>query len=212
MPDPGFAEAESVKRQVGSIVRDPMLNLHCLLPGTRANGPGERVGLWFQGCSRGCAGCINREMQEHAPRIRKPVSAVVMEILEAGAANPGIEGVSISGGEPLEQAEGLLALLTGLRAASGLSVLVFSGFRLEEIRRMRLGREILAKIDVLIDGPYEADNHLGRGLRGSSNQRIHCLTDRYTEAEVEATPEAEIRIGPDGTIQVSGVDPVSAFA
>ena len=61
---------------------------------------------------------------------------------------------------------------------------------------------------MLIDGRYVASERLATGLRGSANQRIHLLTERYTLAEVEATPVAEIRIAPDGSVVLTGVDPL----
>jgi anaerobic ribonucleoside-triphosphate reductase activating protein len=119
-----------------------------------------------------------------------------------------LEGVTISGGEPFEQPEGLHALLSAIRRGSGLSILVFSGFTVEEIAARPLGPETLALIDVLIDGRYVAGERLGRGLRGSANQRIQLLSQRYTLAEVEATPDGEVRIGPDGSLVISGVAPL----
>jgi hypothetical protein len=61
---------------------------------------------------------------------------------------------------------------------------------------------------VLIDGRYVAPIHAGRRLRGSDNQRIWCLTDRYTIADVEATPATEIAIAADGSVRLTGVSPL----
>jgi anaerobic ribonucleoside-triphosphate reductase activating protein len=67
---------------------------------------------------------------------------------------------------------------------------------------------VLARLDVLIDGRYVSTERLASGLRGSANQRIRLLTDRYTLADVEATPVAEIRIGPTGDVVLTGVNPL----
>jgi hypothetical protein len=67
---------------------------------------------------------------------------------------------------------------------------------------------VLAQLDVLIDGRYVSTERLATGLRGSANQRIQLLTDRYTLAQVEATPVAEIRIGPTGELALTGVNPL----
>ena len=67
---------------------------------------------------------------------------------------------------------------------------------------------LLAHLDVLVDGRYVAGDRLGDGLRGSANQQLHVLTRRHTLAEVEATPTAEVRIAPDGTLVLTGVDPL----
>ncbi|HUH04502.1 MAG TPA: 4Fe-4S cluster-binding domain-containing protein, partial [Kofleriaceae bacterium] len=127
---------------------------------------------------------------------------------ELRALGDAIEGVSISGGEPFEQPDGLLELLRRVRAETALSVLVFSGFTLEELATRPLAPAVLEHIDVLIDGRYQAPQRLARGLRGSHNQRIQLLTDRYTLAAVEATPVAEIRIDARGNVTATGVDPL----
>jgi len=67
---------------------------------------------------------------------------------------------------------------------------------------------VLALLDVLIDGRYVASDRLATGLRGSANQRIQLLTPRYTRADVEDTPVAEIRIGPTGEVILTGVNPL----
>jgi anaerobic ribonucleoside-triphosphate reductase activating protein len=90
----------------------------------------------------------------------------------------------------------------------GLSTLAFSGYTIDEIRARVGGPDVLARLDVLIDGRYLAADRLASGLRGSANQRIQLLTPRYSRADVEATPVAEIRIGPTGDVILTGVDPL----
>lgn len=174
--------------------------VHATLPRSRANGPGARFVVWLQGCSLGCPGCFNPTTHDAAAGEAVDVDALLAQITDE-------DGVTLSGGEPLEQPEAALALLRGARAR-GLSTLMFSGFTLDEARARPLGPEVLAELDVLIDGRYEARARLATGLRGSSNQRIHLLTSRHTLAEVEATPVAEIRIDPSGAITMTGVAPV----
>ena len=78
--------------------------------------------------------------------------------------------MSLSGGEPLQQAAACVALLDAARAR-GLSTLAFSGYTLDEIRALPHGPDVLARLDVLIDGRYESTARLATGLRGSANQR-----------------------------------------
>ncbi|HWN69790.1 MAG TPA: 4Fe-4S single cluster domain-containing protein [Haliangium sp.] len=184
------------------------IDVHAMEPRSRANGPGTRFVIWFQGCSLGCPGCFNPGT--HAPGARSlhtpdTVDAVVAQILAQGDA---IEGITLSGGEPFEQPDAALALVSAVRARTALSILIFSGYTIEEIRDRPQGPAILAQIDVLVDGRYEARQRLGRGLRGSANQRIHLLGDRYRAGDVEATPEAEIRIDARGQVVLTGVDPL----
>ena len=120
-----------------------------------------------------------------------------------------IEGVTISGGEPLQQRQPLLALLRRVRQESSLSVLLFSGFTWTEIQQMPEAPALLNYIDVLIAGRYEAEQHLARDLRGSANKSLHFLTNRYTQDNLRAIPAAEVVITPGGEVVLSGIDPLT---
>lgn len=186
----------------------PQLALHGYEQRSRANGPGVRFAVWFQGCSLGCPGCFNPDTHEGTARLQRAPDDLITEILAQGDA---ISGVTISGGEPFEQPAGLLALVRGIRERDPerrLSILVFSGFTMAELRARPLAEPTLAHLDVLIDGRYEARERIGKHLRGSDNQRVHLLTDRYQMADIEATPEAEIRIDAQGNLMISGVAPL----
>jgi anaerobic ribonucleoside-triphosphate reductase activating protein len=180
------------------------VRIHAFEPRSRANGPGARFVVWFQGCTLGCPGCFNPTTHDPDAGRRMPVDALIGELTRA---RPGIEGLSLSGGEPLQQPAAARAVLDAARAL-GLSTLAFSGYTLDEIRGLPGGPDVLARLDVLIDGRYVAPDRLATGLRGSANQRIQLLTDRYALADVEATPVAEIRIGPTGDVVLTGVDPL----
>ncbi|MGE0872186.1 MAG: 4Fe-4S single cluster domain-containing protein [Kofleriaceae bacterium] len=178
------------------------LRVHAIEPGSRANGPGVRFVVWVQGCTLGCAGCFNPTTHETGAGQLIAVDELARQ-LEASSA----EGLTLSGGEPLQQIGGAIALLDAARAL-GRSTLMFSGYSLDEIRALPRGAEVLARLDVLIDGRYVAGERLAIGLRGSANQRIRLLTARYTEADIEATPVAEIRISPTGEAVLTGVNPL----
>ena len=179
------------------------VRVHAVEPRSRANGPGARFVVWLQGCSLGCPGCFNPTT--HAPSGGRETT--VAELAVQLAATRDIEGLSLSGGEPLQQAEAAAALLDAARAL-GLSTLAFSGYTLDEIRALPHGSAVLDRLDVLVDGRYVAGERLATGLRGSANQRIHLLTSRYQRADVEATPVAEIRIAPSGEVVLTGVNPL----
>jgi anaerobic ribonucleoside-triphosphate reductase activating protein len=180
-----------------------ILRVHATEAASRANGPGARFVVWLQGCTLGCPGCFNPGT--HAPDGGR--ATTVAELAAELDRAPGIEGLTLSGGEPLQQPEAAAALLDAARAR-GLSTLAFSGYTEGEIRALPGGPAVLARLDVLVDGRYVAGQRLGAGLRGSANQRIHLLTDRYTLAEVEATPVAEIRIAASGEVVLTGVNPL----
>lgn len=160
--------------------------------------------IWLQGCSLRCPGCFNPRTHSRSPnRLIRPEDLVT--VIKADAVE--IEGLTISGGEPLEQPDGLCRLLDGVRNDTSLSVILFSGLEMEEIGAMPLGSDILRGIDVLIAGRFVQARRLSRGLRGSSNQRIHLLTDRYSLSQIEETPVAEVIVDPEGRLTLSGIDP-----
>jgi anaerobic ribonucleoside-triphosphate reductase activating protein len=183
-----------------------IVRVHATEPRSRANGPGARFVVWMQGCTLGCPGCFNPTTHDAQGGRETTVEAIAAELSAAHAASR-IEGLSLSGGEPFQQPDAALALLTAARGL-GLSTLAFSGYTIDEIRAFPLGAELLAQLDVLIDGRYVSTERLATGLRGSANQRIQLLSPRYSRADVEATPVAEIRIGKSGDVILTGVNPL----
>ena len=147
---------------------------------TEAEGPGRRFALWFQGCPLRCRGCCNPEMLPFDGARRVPVTDLVDLILDAHAQR-GIEGITLLGGEPLAHAAAGAAIATAIRPR-GLTVMVFSGYTLEEARDLpdSAVADLLRLTDILVDGRYERDRpDTHRRWIGSTNQRIHFLTDRY---------------------------------
>ncbi|HTL37908.1 MAG TPA: 4Fe-4S single cluster domain-containing protein [Kofleriaceae bacterium] len=181
------------------------VRIHATEARSRANGPGSRFVIWMQGCTLGCAGCFNPTT--HDPQAGREVSIDELAAEMARARDAGSEGLSLSGGEPLQQAEAAAAVLDAARAL-GLSTLAFSGYTIDEIRALPHGPDVLARLDVLIDGRYVAAERFATGLRGSANQRIQLLTGRYAMSDIEATPVAEIRISATGEAILTGVNPL----
>jgi anaerobic ribonucleoside-triphosphate reductase activating protein len=119
----------------------------------------------------------------------------------------GIEGISISGGEPTAQLPALVVFLERLRDQTDLSILVFSGRTRAEIMQLPLGNALLAGIDVLIDGRYDIRRANAPGVWPSSaNQTIHLLTGRYSHADFLGLPAFELAIMPTGDVIASGMD------
>ena len=163
-----------------------MLNIAQICPETHALGPGKRFVIWVQGCPFNCLGCVAPDWIPRRINHLTPVDDLVDRI----TAIPGLEGITISGGEPMLQPEGLATLLRRVRTVRpGMSAIAFTGFTLEQLRRKALSEpalnDFLDQLDVLIDGLYRAELNDGRGLRGSSNQRVHFLTSRYEHLREE---------------------------
>jgi len=182
------------------------LNIHALVPFSRANGPGNRLVVWVQGCSRRCPGCFNPETHSHDPYCLMKVGEVFFRIVEASSR---IEGITISGGEPMEQADALGSLLHRVRSETSLSVVFFSGYTLKQIEKTERGAMLLEDIDILIDGPYIERYRSAQVLKGSSNQRLHLLTDRYHKGDIDDTPTLEMQIDLNGKIHITGVEGIN---
>jgi anaerobic ribonucleoside-triphosphate reductase activating protein len=185
------------------VVND-LLRIHHIQARSRANGPGERCVIWVQGCSLGCPGCFNPETHPtRGGRSMSPESLVETVLRQSSA----LDGITISGGEPLQQPRPLVAFLRLFRQRSSLPVILFSGFTWDEVQAMLIRDELPALVDVLIAGRYVAEKTVGHDLVGSSNKTFHFLSERYSPQDFSAIPEAELFIRPDGTIVSSGISP-----
>lgn len=149
-------------------------------------GPGTRMAMWVRGCPLACPSCLTPDLWESSDK-RIPVARVAATLLPDLAKS---DGLTISGGEPMEQALALVQLVRALREElPALEVLVYSGYVLEELELRPDARALLEEIDLLIDGRFvqSASNELG--WRGSDNQRLHLLSQRARERHAEA-PDA----------------------
>lgn len=163
------------------IVREDLTGrFYDIAPEVTRLGPGRRLGIWMQGCPFSCAGCIV-PVSQAMDGGREIAVSTVTDMLSAQA---GLEGVSVSGGEPFAQPE-CLAVIVEDAKAKGMGSIVFSGYRIEALRKMARSNcyiaRALASIDLLIDGVYVAVQRSRFGLRGSDNQKFHFLTLRYVD-------------------------------
>jgi anaerobic ribonucleoside-triphosphate reductase activating protein len=144
-------------------------------------GPGRRLCLWTQGCPRNCPGCIAPDWGVIRANILNDPTAFADHCLQES-----FSGVTISGGEPFLQTWALRVFLERILLQRSVNIICFSGFNYEALPAYsRHSSSLLGLIDVLIDGPYQQDLNDGIGLRGSSNQRIHYLTDKLKGADLE---------------------------
>jgi anaerobic ribonucleoside-triphosphate reductase activating protein len=181
-----------------------ILRVAQIIPSTEAEGPGRRFALWFQGCPLRCPGCCNPEMLPFDGGLRLTAADVAGQIEQAARAYQ-IEGITLLGGEPLAHAAGAAALGRAARGL-GLSVMVFTGYVLEEAIRIPdpAVAELLKETDILVDGPYlHAQPETRRRWIGSTNQRIHFLSGRCSADDPRwlLTNTLEIRLrGPELTV------------
>lgn len=168
------------KGVIGLKSEELFLEVASVLPTSGVNGPGVRSVIWLQGCDLRCRGCCNPDFLEIRPARRVRIEVLLEWVLEQTE----IEGITLSGGEPTLQAKELVPLCKKLRE-SGLSVVSYSGHYYEELLERSKSqpalRELLGCIDLLIDGPYDHQQAPGGLWRGSANQRLVPLSQRYVE-------------------------------
>jgi len=188
-----------------SLEKKSALRIHRFLSFSRANGPGVRAVIWVQGCSLGCQGCHNPGTHSFSGGELLMPEELFGRILKI---RENIEGITVSGGEPLQQIKPLNAFLSLVRSRTKLSVIIFTGYTWEEARRMKEFTRLIKNTDLLIAGRYEKAKRLVRDLKGSSNKTIHFLTDRYSEKDLGKIPVSEVIIEKDGKVILTGIDPV----
>lgn len=189
------------------------IKIHSILSESKVNGPGSRIVVWTQGCSKACKGCFNPETWN--PNLGKEykISELYKLIVELLPYN---SGITFTGGDPLEQPEPLYYLLKLLndyhldKLPHG--IIIYSGYTLQEILNHPnpVLEHCLPLIDLLIDGRFEEDCKNNNVLAGSSNQNFHynCTINRgeyrIPEDQVIIDQEVEIHDGPDNLIQITG--------
>ena len=142
-----------------------VLHVGHILTGTRANGPGDRTGIWLSGCSLACPGCFNKTLWPRSSGKILTVNAVADELRKLD--NPHI---TISGGEPLEQTSALIALLEKLRGWVN-SVVLFTGYACAEFDRDML-KLVYKYVDMTVAGRYDARKAVIGGFPSSANQTV----------------------------------------
>jgi anaerobic ribonucleoside-triphosphate reductase activating protein len=185
---------------------DQILNIAATYTGTHVLGPGFRSVVWVQGCPFHCYGCISPQWIPIRPARQVSVSALIDDLLS----NPQVDGLTFSGGEPFLQASGLASLIRKARHVRDLTLICYTGYSLSDLRQLSSSSdaaELLDQVDVLIDGPYIQDLDDNRGVRGSSNQTVHFLTDRIKGYDFHTQLRKSEVIIRDGEVFFVGVPP-----
>jgi anaerobic ribonucleoside-triphosphate reductase activating protein len=136
-------------------------------------GFGNRVGIWLQGCSIRCPGCINRDTWDPKGGGRISVSDLIgkigFQILKS-------DGITISGGEPLDQSDALRDFLLQTKHLISGDILLYTGCSKQCVDSQHSW--VLDVVDVLISEPFDEKSGQTKFLRGSDNQRIHLLSEK----------------------------------
>jgi anaerobic ribonucleoside-triphosphate reductase activating protein len=171
---------------------------------SEVNGPGCRAVIWVQGCLRECPGCFNRDSWSFEINQLMPVDTLVEKI----TSNPRNEGVTFSGGEPFWQAPALANLARKVKAR-GLNIMSFTGFTLEQLQSENApagSQDLLAQLDILIDGPYIQSLAVNSSESpvSSSNQRVHVFNLALKDRITWASDQTEVHVLKDGSRIVTG--------
>lgn len=180
------------------------LNIMGYVDESEVNGPGSRAVIWVQGCKRECGGCFNTDSWSFEINQLESVDALAQKILS----KPGNKGVTFSGGEPFWQATELASLARKVKA-SGLNVMAFSGFTLENLQSEKApkgSQELLEQLDILIDGPFIESLAINspNSPVSSSNQRVRIFNPDFEDKITWASDQIEIHVFKDGSRLVTG--------
>jgi anaerobic ribonucleoside-triphosphate reductase activating protein len=190
--------------------------IHGFVAHSQVNGPGVRAVVYFQGCNLGCGSCWNPATHaftglSHAPQdVAKQVAAAHRTRM--------IEGVTVSGGEPMQQPQDLLNLMRLLKHTwPALSIGMYSGYTERELERgrfwtrdgigqkarQRVWAEIKQHLDFAVLGRFVAARPSKLPMRSSANQILRLFNARYREEQFKPL-EFEVHIEAQGLLQITG--------
>lgn len=157
------------------------MNVARILYPVKVLGPGDRIGIWLCGCNRACPGCSNPELWSPRPEFELSIENLY-HLIDQVLSNHPVDGITITGGEPFQQADDLWKLISRLSNQVP-DILVYSGYRLQELYDLNdpAVNSVLNNIATLVDGAYIQQLNDNSSLRGSSNQQIHILKDEYRD-------------------------------
>ena len=179
--------------------REAHLLIHAIITHSRVNGPGVRSVVYFQGCDLACAGCWNPATHAFVG-VDRSIDDVATQILGV----VGIDGVTFSGGEPMQQASALFALISILKARRpDLSIGMYSGYTERELNASAIWRAVCEHLDFAVLGRFVAAKPSSLPLRTSANQILRLFSGRYREEDFQRQ-ECEVQITQDGLVQITG--------
>jgi anaerobic ribonucleoside-triphosphate reductase activating protein len=157
------------------------LNLYQIAYPVTSLGPGQRVVIWVAGCRKRCVECISPEIQDPGRGKLINTDELANHLLNISHT---LDGLTISGGEPFDQAAALSKLILAVKKMrSEWSVIVYSGYCLITLKKRKSCRSLLENTDVLIDGPFRSQIPSTNSLTGSGNQYIHFLSSKFNSIE-----------------------------
>ncbi len=167
-------------------------------------GEGKRIGIWVQGCNLACKGCVNKTLWNS--KGGKSISVVDVFNWVASIQND-FDGITVSGGEPFQQYEQLIAFLHLIKTKTILTVHCFSGYYLNELQQQFHDKLFLKYIDTLVDGRYIEEQHENTNIKGSANQSVYRIVDGVPikQNKTKASKKLSLNVSSENEIYMSGI-------
>jgi anaerobic ribonucleoside-triphosphate reductase activating protein len=167
-------------------------------------GPGNRIGIWLQGCSIGCKECVSQDTWDNKINRKISIEKLLVWCKQVSAGK--FDGITISGGEPFDQPQALSALLDALHRwrielRADWDILCYSGYPLTILKNKH--QTLLDKLDALIPEPYIDAQPTNKIWRGSENQSLELLTARarrnFSDYTASTATGKQIQVMVDGS-------------
>lgn len=167
-------------------------------------GSGKRIGIWTQGCSLHCPGCVSQSLWSHDGGKACEAEHIAQDILKV---QQHFDGITITGGEPFEQYKALLVFCSIIKSYTDLTIFVFSGYSLEELQQRYPDQMFMTYLDYLLDGRYDRSLHENHNARGSSNQHLYQFEEGapVLQQELFSGQQWSFAVSDDGKVFLSGI-------
>ena len=164
----------------------------------------KRIGIWVQGCTLACVGCINEMIWSK----KKGKAVAIYDLYQyIESISEDFDGITISGGEPFQQYEQLIAFSYLIKTRTKLNIHCFTGYEMKELGDLFPDKLFLHYIDSLVDGRYVKELHSNDSLIGSSNQKTYRIKNRKANVSVaqKGSNKWSLSVTKDGTIYMAGI-------
>lgn len=167
-------------------------------------GEGKRIGIWVQGCTLACDGCINEMIWSK----KKGKAVAIYDLYQyIDSISENFDGITISGGEPFQQYEQLIAFSYLIKTRTKLNIHCFTGYEIKELEDLFPDKLFLQYIDSLVDGRYVKALHSNNNLVGSSNQKTYRIKNGKAKLSTrqKGSNKWSMSVTKDGTIYMAGI-------
>ena len=167
-------------------------------------GEGKRIAIWVQGCTLACDGCINEMIWSK----KKGKAVAIYDLYQyIESISEDFDGITISGGEPFQQYEQLIAFSYLIKTRTKLNIHCFTGYEIKELEDLFPDKLFLQYIDSLVDGRYVKELHSNNNLVGSSNQKTYQIKNGKAKLSTrqKGSNKWSLSVTQDGTIYMAGI-------